>query len=496
MLPRTRSKNLSTEPSLRKPAKTNWMLALFVTLSFAFCNWGLEFTPIGRWLEFEAYDLLRAALPAFEREPLPIVVVDISELPSYVDRPTSRQMLQQLLEKIADGEPAAIGIDIDFSPFANKRPSREDGEFFEFCTDIAQGKRPDGRQATPVPVVLGIDRMCFRSPEFWLGYRQYKGLAATISVRPKDTRRIPRWITGAVYGPPEPRPSSKEGEGSHGSAVKGEKAEAHVGTRRLPSMSEALAEAYAHKLPAPNHFAWLLETMPADPANEHGLQVGGEEEEIDAPSLEGFRYGLSLVNYSKLEELRREKIVVNMQQGKPVICGNFKGKMVLLGDAELSDIFTIPGPVEPIRGVFLHACGAYTFTRQPLYVFRPVVRTMLDIVLSLFLVVFLSRLDTLDEKERTRRQRQRLVGVLLLVLAAGFALVRLSGIVWLDFIAIVVALALHPTVEHRLHHWLEERHKRKSDPPEGPSPRSAPHPDAEEPSLPAAPQPYAKEETA
>lgn len=474
------NRDLSTEHLPHKSAKTNWTLALIVTLCFAFCNWRLEFTPVGHWLEFETFDLLRAALPAFEKDPLPVVVVDISKIPSYVDRPTSRQGLQQVLETIADGEPASIGIDIDFSPFAYKRPSREDGEFFEFCTALSQGKRSDGRQTAPVPIVLGINRMCFKAPEDWLGYPQYNQLAATIGVRPKDTHRIPRWITGAIYGTLEPLPSSTGSDESLSSARKGGNVRTQDGTRRLPSMSEALAEAYLTRLPAPDRSAWLLEMMPADPSREHGLQVGGEEEEIGAPAPEGFRYGLSLINYSKLEELRREKIVVTMQKGKPVVSGNFKGKMVVLGDAEVSDVFTIPGPVEPIRGVFLHASGAYTFTTRPLYGFRPVARTLLDIVLSLFLVAFLSRLDALDEQERTKRQRQRLAGVLLMVLAAGFALIRWSGIIWLDFIAIVVALALHPTIEHWLHHWWERQREPKSTLRRGPAPPAAPHPDIKE----------------
>ena len=411
-----------------------WGLALTLTLIFAVGNWQLESTSVGRWLQFEAFSGLHALLPPFGSEPLPVVVVNIHDLPSYQGHATSRTDLQSLIDEIADQKPAAIGVDIDFSPEEYKPQTPEDQEFFDFCHDLTLGKRDDGRRLDGVPIFLGVHRALFQPPEYWLGYPDDNGMAAALSMPQRDSRRLPRWYAGPPYGD-----------------------EVY-----LPSLAEALAEAYVagpgKALPGPRRLARLVETIPSAPSGEHPSEVGGVEEEIKSPAPAGFRDGLSPVNYSKLEELKRETLPVNMRNGKAVITGDFQGRIILLGDTDATDVFTDPGPLQPFRGVYLHACAAYTFTQQPLYEFRPPVRFWLDVILSIVLIAALYGLEVLDEVGQRRRQGRHL-GILGLTLFLGWLLLCWAGILWLDFIAILIALALHPSAEMHSHPLWDKAEK-------------------------------------
>lgn len=432
MTTQTADKTSSTAPPPHKALSgSHWGIALFVTLCFAFGNWGLEYTPIGEWLQFETFSALNSLLPPFAPEPLPVIVVDISELRYDSINGTDRDALKLLVKEIASQRPYAIGIDIDFSPQNGKPPLRKDEKFFEYCDGISKNDH--------VPIFLGIHRTLYSAPEYWLGFPDYNHLAVGIGLHSKDTRQMVRWIAN---------PTDKQ-------------------HRYLRSMAEALSEEYlkARSLPHPSpHLpTFLMETTLTAPREAGGQVVAGANEEISVPQVGEFHYGQSPVNYSKLEELTRETISVNVGEKGPSISGRFNDKVVILGDTHVEDMFTIPGPVQPVRGIYLHASTVYTFARQPLCEFRVLVRFLMDVLLSIGLVVQLSYLKASSATERHKERVRRHGATLILVLLAGWALVRFAGVLWLDFIPITVSLLLHPWVERKVHHRWTGWYSRRSE---------------------------------
>ena len=312
-----------------------------------------------------------------------------------------------------------------------------DEAFFQRCLHIGNGERVDGRHVQPVPIFLGVGRAQKEVPDTWLAFPEYKGLAAAIGVFPNDTRWVPRWFTSPAYGD----------------------------QKRLPSLSGALANAYsqaAHADP-PAPIPWmrsLIELMPADKADPKSPLVGGREETESEYPLWACRRSTT-ANWIRFQQ---EKLSVSTAQhilppdkstGEPN--EKFAGRMVILGKTEVLDTFSVPGPVPPLRGVLIHACAAYTFAQDPLYEFKPGVRLGLDLGLSLLLIGAFACLYVPKEDERHRRH-QRAHGYLLLgVLIAAALLVRWAGVLWLDFVVIVFALAIHPTLERRADAWWEQR---------------------------------------
>lgn len=407
---------------------------VLITLMLVLVNVSFEQTAPGRWLEFRTFELLNSFLPAFDQERLPVVVIDISQVPGSKEAVTPRQTLRELIEAIADQEPAAIALDIDFSPDDNGFKSDEDPKFLEFCLQVSAGKRADGRSVTRVPVFVGVGREQGETPETCLGVKENAKLGAAMYVDAGDTREMPRWVMG------------KTAERTGG----------------LRSMSEALAEKFvqAHETRLPLPPAWLCGTVSVihtNPADAKSPLVGGEEER-----QEGLRLGLSPVNYSKLEEMRRETLHVRSAQPVREAGVLFQNRpMVIIGDTEVADTFAVPGPLPPVKGALLHACAAYSFAKSPLCEFKSQVRIIADVLLSLLLIVIFQVLHHRYPQEDEQHHKSRIahVGILSSVLLAGALLVRWCGILWLDFIPIVVALALHPALENGLEAWLEQRHR-------------------------------------
>ena len=271
----------------------------------------------------------------------------------------------------------------------------------------------------------------------------------------------------------------------------------HGENRWLPSMGQALAQAYAdyperRRLPRPGSSAFCLETIPADPTAQVEQPIGGTEEEIivevkqtelqkDGTKREVkkqyvFVDGLSLVNYSKLDQMREQPVKVEMREGKPVLSGDFAGKIVLLGDAVARDVFTVPGPIKPLKGIYLHACAAYTFVREPLYDLKHICRFLLDVLVCVVLIIPPAIVDYImrDHPHREIIGNVAHYGLPVVVLVSGLFLVRFSGIMWFDFIAIVAALWIHPAVHRRVGQGWEQlkewREKKRTASPQATSP--------------------------
>lgn len=405
------------------------IITCLITSGLILGNLLVERTAPGRWLEFNTYELLHSVMSPFSQEKLSVVVVDITKLPGGHNGPTSRKTLRQLVEAIADQKPAAIGVDIDFSPDENGAMTVSDEEdFFNPCELIRKGKRADGRHTIPVPVFLAIDRTLYDPPDNWLPYSEYRDMAVGIRIQAADTRRMPRWFAGPTYG----------GEGGE--------------FPFLRSMGEALAEEYsrAHDIPMPTPPGWMraaVQRIPLAPDKTESLMVGGEECKLK----DGLNAGMSLVNMSKLEEIHREVLPMISAEAIRNAGEKFAGRMVIIGDAEVQDSFSVPGPVLPVQGVLLHACAAYTFAQAPLYEFLPVTRALLDVVLSVILFSMFQLFPAHTISHRRIRRRTHAF-IMLGVIIASALLVYWFGILWLDFILITFALAIHPALEERFHH--------------------------------------------
>ncbi|MDQ2949777.1 MAG: CHASE2 domain-containing protein [Acidobacteriota bacterium] len=155
-----------------------------VTLSVLLTGLGMLFerTLFGEHIKTATYELLQERLTLADqglRVDLPVTVIDISELARDDSGATPRNVLQWLITALGQYRPAAIGLDIDFSPEGGRFVKPEDPEFFEFC---------EKKTASGVPVYLGIWRSQTLPPKQWLVLEKYSNLAAALRV-PRDARR-------------------------------------------------------------------------------------------------------------------------------------------------------------------------------------------------------------------------------------------------------------------------------------------------------------------
>jgi CHASE2 domain-containing sensor protein len=389
-------------------------LGLLVTFLLVGAKVCFEHTTRGHHLEQWTYNLLHSHLPYFDRaEELPVVIVDISKIQGgRGDAPTPRGDLKRLLTAIAAEKPSAIAIDVDFSPDGKGWITDDDPEFFDYCLELAD--------ETGVPVLLGIFRTKASPPDTWLGLPKFSRLAVALMAREGDVSRAPRWVQ-------------------------------LEGGDRLRALSWAIASAHEPALPPTNQCNSLVFECSED-------RLPG----TDSRPNEHLTVSDFLVNYSKLEELKRETLLTGSEQSVREFGERFRHRMVILGDAlEFTDPFVVPGHEQPVAGVYVHASAAYTLVQGALREFNHGFRIFLDVAISIFISasLFFAR----GGQKGSRRWRARswiLVSAVAVVLAAGVLLVRWYNVMWLDFLLVGFALLLHPKVEG----WFETfMHGRKGD---------------------------------
>jgi CHASE2 domain-containing sensor protein len=357
-----------------------------------------EGTDLGHSVDVKTYEYLQSVLPPLSGEKLPIVVVDISQIPGGKDRPTPRAPLRNLLEAIAAKSPRAIAVDVDFSPTEYGWVTPEDPAFFDFCLALSGQRR--------IPIYLGVFRTRAEKPNTWLGLPQYQDLAAAGLANGSDTRRLPRWVRSTDSAHP------------------------------LPALGEAIASAYRANAPPPNKWiAWAL--VPREVSQASGNRSTGT---IDV-----------LVNYSKLQQLKSEHLVISRPETVKDEGEELRGRLLLLGDVSTPmDTFNVPGQALPVPGVYLMASEAYTIAFEPLFEFTRTTRICLDITISLIIILGAQWLSV-----RSHRGYFIFVSISL-VLIVGFSLVRFASIMWLDFFLVLLAILLHPRVED----WLSSRFRK------------------------------------
>jgi CHASE2 domain-containing sensor protein len=385
-------------------------IGIVATLLLVSCNVAFEHTDPGHTADLKAFEYLQHVLSPITDSKLPVIVVDIGLLPGGKDRPTPRDKLKELLVAIAQKQPRAIAVDIDFSPNEYGWILPDDPDFFDSCLELSAKRQ--------MPIFLGVFRTRQEHPDTWLGLARYQSLAAAGLANSDDVRKLPRWIASDGDVP------------------------------ALPVIGQALAGALQTAEPKPP--TWIRGVLEEAEKKRDGATFAT----ID-----------TLANYSKLKQLRAEHMTFANAKSVADVGEALRGKLVLLGDVTAAtDTFVVPGEARPVQGVYLMAVSAYSIAFEPLYEFTFAFRVALDIGISMTLVIGLWLISHRTSNMALRRKRRGwfLFIAIVICFAGGFALVRYAGILWLDFSATPLALFFHPAVESRVKNWVNRQIRKAS----------------------------------
>jgi serine/threonine protein kinase/CHASE2 domain-containing sensor protein len=412
------------------------LLGLSITVVFLMLKGAFGTTTPGRLLN-EMLTFWVQARPSFRVPELPVAVVDISKLDAVAvaGRPSPRAQLEEIVGAIVNQNPAAIGIDVDFSPEDGGWTQRGGPQFFEFLRRLS------------TPVYLGVSRSRYSSSAAWLGAEEYRALAASIAVSADDISEMPLWIgrdrsgsclelADSVLGPVQEIRS--RGRGTSGKEV-----------TCLPSMGLALARSrLEHPREAPRWPSSLLEAF--------------DEEAIDKAT--GTYAGLFVPDFSVANHLQE-------QTSRAVVSGNtvllalnpaltsLQGKVVLLGNTDWEatlDKYPIPPWHTEVPGIYFHACAACTLIRGALLGITTSARVGLDFLVATIALTCLAwwhcyRSDTTTGKTDWQLMHLGLTSFFALtILVGGYGLVQYLRILWTDPPMIAVALIFESVLAPRL----------------------------------------------
>lgn len=387
-----------------------------------------EHTSVGHRVELFTFDVLRTVAPVGRSEELPVVVVDTSAIEEKHGQIIDLAKLKEITAAVAEQRPRAIAIALVLNPKDRVTEGRDDSappaeeqareyyDFLEFCLKLKAEKK--------IPIFLAVGEVgSGGQPRDWLGQEPYKELAAAAVDSDEDAGRILVWL------------------------------KAGADAEKLFSLSASLSRAYT-KPRLPNGISWAIETTGEGlPAAQQHLEAGVEY--ADAP-----------INYGKLEGIVQGRLLTGSGASVAEAGTRLRHKMVLLGDgtfesAKASEVFTPPGRSEQFPGVYLHACAAYTFAREPLYEIKLAVRLALDVCLSLLAFGCLALVQHSKDGVPFRAASQRSVVLVFAAvtasLLAGVAVVYWLGLLWLDFLLVGLALCLRPAFVKALRRTPEGR---------------------------------------
>ena len=410
-------------PEKKREIGRDFLLGLVCTVVLIALKIWVGQSAFGQQVNLAAYTLIQRHLastaPALETIRV-VNLGDLSPQANPADRSgqavTPRVRLRRLITDVVSQRPAAIGMDVDFSPDEKGYADPADPFFFGFCR----------RQG--VPIFLGVKRSLPLPSRDWLGAEEYNGLAASLAGPPHDPRYYFASTTAAGADRPLPTLAARLFPYA-------------APPTRLPWprwMAEQTGEDRPVDDTTPQGRALLAEKFSVDYSQLGRLMAAGE----NTPSGGVARHvGLSAYYTSASTPC----------DPRDVLCD----KVVLIGDAQAkdgTDLFPLFGRMVP--GVYIHACATYTLSRLPLYDLTPRGQVALDLLFSVPLLVGLACLRTYAARKWERPlavERLQGVSVLLmvaLVLVVGVGLVQRTRLLWDDFLLVVFALLLHP-IAHR-----------------------------------------------
>lgn len=392
--------------------------ALVMTLVMMLLTYCVGLTDLGQRLRVFAYDYMQNRLTlSTGAPPISVVVVDTSDIP-VLERPrgttapdwqvrhTDYEKLRKRIQDVAARMPKAIGVDFDLSEVADLSgfgPTELDS-FKSYCLKL---------KSSGIPVYLGVNRTAREKPSSWLSGDKYISLAAGIMApEPERVEWMLLWIKEANYTP-------------------------------LKSMSKALADDYGAREPEIRPWLrWAVEVT---------------QEKRHEPPPVGLTARGFIVNYGALKRLKEETVTAG--SGYTERLDSVRNRIVLLGDVKTgdsNDVFTAPNQPD-VPGVYLHACGADTLVRAPLYDLTWPGRVALDLA---FAVLFFAAITVaqlrLARKRDTETDIQSLhssmtLVVIALAFAAGVLFVNKTHIMWDDFPLVIVGLLANRPVEEVVH---------------------------------------------
>lgn len=367
-----------------------------------------ERSPSGKRAELETYTMLMNLLPRVDASSQPVVVVSIDHLPggqydaaSDAHTPTSRADLLQLIRTLRSLGAAAVGIDVDVSPTRRGFVMADDDRFFDACLSLASS----------MPVSLAIARTIHGPADGWLGLPAYRSLAAAAYLPPGTHERTPIEVTDPAVGAPLPTLGAKVAD-------------------QWPATHEGLA------------------------ALTSSVQRFDERDVVDQGRRERLRIKEVLTNYAILPALKDATIRISRADDLRRFREQIEGHMVLLGAVDqATDTFVVPGSSEPVAGVYLHAATAYTLAIAPIWELSHTARIVLDLVLTggVLALAIRTHVRVADHTRAHASEVRTLRLVCAAIVLAGFALFFFARLMWLDFLVVIVVLALHPVVERYVH---------------------------------------------
>lgn len=410
------------------------VLALLVVVLVTTGKLWFERTPDGEALQYLSYDR-QQRLSAQRRghgADLPVAVVDLTALSPTSAEPgqapvTPREPVLELLRDIAGHGAQAIGVDVDFSPDGGAYVTAADPRFFHECRELR------GDHGRAVPVFLGVRRAQSLPREQWLGSPEWAGLAAHVVAPREDHRKLAAWLQSKG----EARIC---GLSARLAGVRGAPSTEECGPEKRDGASHSAPGAAAEHSEGAGHGRW-----------PHWFAELLVERQVG----EGLEAGEYLVDYSPLDQLLEERIQVTPSGKLPADLdpARLRGKLVLVGYAtpdRTTDMTHLPGRRDEVPGIIAHACGAYTLLAQPLYELHHFVRLGLDVLLAAVMIAIVFGVRLHLERigaEHSIAHRVELFTILALMIGVwigGSELPGHLGLIWTDYVLVVLALLLHP----------------------------------------------------
>lgn len=393
-----------------------WFTAILIGLKFL-----LEHGQFSEQIEQMTLNLQQLRLASGTARDLPVVVVDITNLPRGARAPadpeqvTDRQALLEVVAAIADRNPATVGVDVLFDPPVGGALTADEVRFLEFCLN-AKSSRGDA-----VPIFVGIFDGVVRGAETWLGQPRFADLAAFILVPKPAALPTTTSMVRAIDIPLGARPI------------------------HIDSLAQRLADAKTTDDTNRHSIGrWLARVFPFFLERERevpGQPFTGQEFAIDFGALP--RLMTTTVPAATAADVAASRV-------------DLTNKIVLVGRAQTgrtTDLFTVPAQAEPVAGVYVHAAAAYTLVESPLFELTTWGRVAADLAAALVPLVSIlairwwrityAKKDSHDHELARRLMIATAIGIFVL----GYFFIVKTGILWTDYLMVVLALLLHGPLE-------------------------------------------------